>query len=227
MRRPRSLFTRHDWIFQLLFVVVAASAACCLSVKAIDRPVAEFMNANVQLEWLLTARLLSVVSTIIPFALLIILIFHYVINGESRKIWYRIIALMVSVCGAILCVEIIKVTFYRATVSEYLDIGAYGFHYPGFADNPDLSSFPSEYGGISGTIAATLCKMMPSYRPTLILLVLILTGGQIVTGVDFVSDILSGVAIGISSFLVAERLFTFIESRSQSRIEPRFGSNER
>jgi hypothetical protein len=51
-------------------------------------------------------------------------------------------------------------------------------------------------------------KMMPSYRPTLILIVLILNGGQIVTGVDFVSDILLGITI------VAERLFTFIESRS-------------
>jgi hypothetical protein len=67
--------------------------------------------------------------------------------------------------------------------------------------------------------------MMPSYRPTLILLTFLLTGSQIVTGVDFVSDILSGLAIGISSFLVVEAI---IERRYQSRIEPRrLGSKER
>ena len=95
--------------------------------------------------------------------------------------------------------EIVKVTVFRAGVSEYLAVGAYGFRYPGFTYNPGLSSFPSEYGAISGTITVTLCKMMPSYRPTLILLTFLLTGDQIVTGVYFVSDILSDIAIGISS----------------------------
>jgi hypothetical protein len=55
---------------------------------------------------------------------------------------------------------------------------------------------------------------MPSYRPTLILLAFLLTGGQIVTGVDFVSDLLSGLAIGISSFLVVERLLK-VDSRAE------------
>jgi hypothetical protein len=72
----------------------------------------------------------------------------------------------------------------------------------------------SEYGAISGAITVTLCKMMPSYRPTLILLAFLLTGGQIVTGVDFVSDLLSGLAIGIPSFLVVERLLK-VDSRAE------------
>jgi len=122
----------------------------------------------------------------------------------------RIIALVVSASGAILYVEIIKVMFWRTNVSEYLAAGMYSFRYLDFANSQDLSSFPSEYGAISGTIAASLCKMMPSYRPTLILLVLILTGSQIVSGVDFVSDIFSGLAIGIASFLVIEKIFAFI-----------------
>jgi len=210
MRRPRSFLTQYHWTFQLLFVAVAATSACCLSVTAIDRPVAEFINANVKLEWLLTARLLSVVSTLVPFVLLIVLIFRYVVTGESIKMRNRIIALVVSASGAILCVEIIKVMFWRTNVSEYLAAGMYSFRYLDFANSQDLSSFPSEYGAISGTIATSLCKMMPSYRPTLILLVLILTGSQIVSGVDFVSDIFSGLAIGIASFLVIEKIFAFI-----------------
>jgi hypothetical protein len=120
---------------------VTATAACCLSFKAIDRPIAEFINANVKLEWLLTARFLIVVSTLIPFVVLIVLIFLHVSTGESRKILNRIIALVVSVSGAILSVEIVKVTVFRADVSEYLAVGAYGFWFPGFTYNPDLSSF--------------------------------------------------------------------------------------
>jgi len=216
MRRSWSLPTHYRWIFQLLLVAMAATAACSFSVKAIDRPMAEFINANVRLEWLLTARILDAGSILIPFFLLFVLIFHYIITGESTRPRNRIIALVVSVSVAILCVEIVKVTFCRVNVREYLTVGAYGFRYPAFANNPDLSSFPSEYGAISGTIAASLCKMIPSYRPTITLIVVILTGGQLVTGTDFVSDILSGLAIGISSFLVVGQLFSFIKIRAAS-----------
>jgi len=118
MRRPRSFLTQYHWTFQLLFVAVAATSACCFSVTAIDRPVAEFINANVKLEWLLTARLLSVVSTLVPFVLLIVLIFGYVVTGESIKMRNRIIALVVSASEAILCVEIIKVMFWRTNVTR-------------------------------------------------------------------------------------------------------------
>jgi hypothetical protein len=133
---------------------------------------------------------------------------------KAERYFNRIIALAVSVSGAILFVEIVKVTVFRADVSEYLAVGAYGFRYPGFTYNSDLSSFPSEYGAISGAITVTLCKMMPSYRPTLILLAFLLSGGQIITGVDFVSDILSGLAIEILSCLVVERLLN-VNSRAE------------
>jgi hypothetical protein len=216
MRCSRSLPTRDRWISHLLFVAMAATAACSFSVKAIDRPAAEFINANVKLEWLLTAQFLTAGSILVPFFLLLALIFHYVITGESRREFYRIISLVVSVSVAILCVEIVKVTFCRVNVSEYLTLGAYGFRYPAFANNPSLSSFPSEYGAISGTIAASLCRMIPSYRPTIILIVVILAGGQLITDAEFVSDILSGLAIGISSFLVIGQLFCVIESRCRT-----------
>ena len=107
-------------------------------------------------------------------------------------------------------------TFARANVSEYLTLGVYGFRYPAVVNNPDLSSFPSEYGAISGTIAASLCRMIPTYRPTIILIVVILAGGQLITGADFVSDILSGLAIGISSVLMIGQLSSLIESRCRT-----------
>jgi hypothetical protein len=216
MRRTQSLLRHHRSIFQPLFVAAAATAACSFSVKAIDRPAAELINANVKLGWLLTAQFLTAGSVLVPFCLLVALTFHYVITGESRRAFYRIIALVASVSVAILCVEIVKATFCRVNVSEYLTVGVYGFRYPAFANNPDLSSFPSEYGAISGTIAASLCRMIPSYRPTIILIVVILAGGQLITGADFVSDILSGLAIGISSFLMIGQLFSLTESRCRT-----------
>jgi hypothetical protein len=76
---------------------------------------------------------------------------------------------------AILCAEIIKVTFCRVNVSEYLSVGAYGFGYPAFAKNSDLSSFPSEYAAISSTVATSLCGIIPAYRSTTILILVILT----------------------------------------------------
>ena len=118
---------------------------------------------------------------------------------------------------AILCAEIVKATFCRINVSGYLTVGVCGFRYPGFANSPDLSSFPSEFGAISGTIAGSLCRMIPSYRSTIILVLAILAGGQLITGADFVSDILSGLAIGISSFLVIGHLFSVIESRCRTK----------
>jgi hypothetical protein len=59
MRRTQSLLRHHRWMFQRLFVAAAASPVCSFSVKAIDRPAAEFINANVKLEWLLTAQFLT------------------------------------------------------------------------------------------------------------------------------------------------------------------------
>jgi hypothetical protein len=78
-------------------VAAAATAACSFSVKAIDQPAAEFINANVKLGWLLTAQFLTAGSVLVPFCLLLALIFHYVITGESRRAFYRIIALVASV----------------------------------------------------------------------------------------------------------------------------------
>ena len=52
-------------MFQLLFVAAVATAACSFSVKAIDRPAAEFINANVNLGWLLTAQFLTAGSVLV------------------------------------------------------------------------------------------------------------------------------------------------------------------
>jgi hypothetical protein len=50
---------------QVTPVAAAATAACSFSVKAIDRPAAEFINANVNLGWLLTAELLTAASVLV------------------------------------------------------------------------------------------------------------------------------------------------------------------
>jgi hypothetical protein len=65
---------------KLRLVAAAATAACSFSVKAIDRPAAEFINANVNLGWLLTAQFLTAGTVLVPFCLLLALIFHYVIT---------------------------------------------------------------------------------------------------------------------------------------------------
>jgi hypothetical protein len=51
-----------------------------------------------------------------------------------------------------------------------------------------------------GPFVASLCRMIPSCLPTIILIVVILAGGQLITGANFLSDVLSGLAIGILSF---------------------------
>ena len=99
-----------------------------------------------KLAWVLTAQFLTARSILVPFFLLIALILHYVIIGESRRAFSRIIALVASVSVTILFVEFVKVTFARANVCEYLTVGVYGFRYPAVVNNPDLSSFPSEFG---------------------------------------------------------------------------------
>jgi len=67
MRRSHSPARQHRWISQLLLVAITGIAACSFSVVAIDRPVAEFIDANVKSEWLYTARTLAAVSIRVHF----------------------------------------------------------------------------------------------------------------------------------------------------------------
>jgi len=67
MRRSYSPARQHHWISQLLLVAITGIAACNFPVVAIDRPVAEFIDANVKSEWLYTARTLAAVSIRVHF----------------------------------------------------------------------------------------------------------------------------------------------------------------
>jgi hypothetical protein len=67
MRRSHSPAGQHRGISQLLLVAITDIAACSFSVVGIDRPVAEFIDANIKSEWLYTARTLAALSTL-PYA---------------------------------------------------------------------------------------------------------------------------------------------------------------
>jgi hypothetical protein len=100
-------------------IVLAAATACGFSISSIDRPLAEFVKHNTKPEWILVAQTLTAFSILVPFIFLLVLVHHHVYTGEQTR----------SAAVAILCVEIVKVAFCRASVGEYLATGAYGFRY--------------------------------------------------------------------------------------------------
>ncbi len=218
MDRLLRLPKHYRWVVQVVSIFVAAIAICSFSIRVIDRPLAEFIQRSARPDLVSAAEALNALSILVPFVLVLVLVQHYLVIGEKKRSRNRILVLVIAAAIAILCVEIVKITFGRVSLSEYFATGAYGFRYINLTRNSDLSSFPSEYGAITASIASSLWRITPSYRSTIILLTIILTGSQLIAGTNFASDMVAGIASGIIAFLAVEHLFC-ISGNRPSQIE--------
>jgi membrane-associated phospholipid phosphatase len=186
--------------------VVVASLTCTFCFFYIDQPVAQYINRSETPEFALAAQIFVVLNACALFILALGLVYRHFAYGEQKVTRDQLILALASIVLALVCVELLKFLFGRIGPEEYLATGAYGFRYlsvqPGH-------SFPSEYGALSGAIAGLLWTMAPTYRPTTLLLALLLPASQLLIGTHFVSDIVAGLAIGaLASSLMRELLPT-------------------
>jgi membrane-associated phospholipid phosphatase len=201
-------FKRCPWIFLFSCFGLSAIAACSFSIMEIDRPLAEFLRRTVKPEWVAGAQNLIALSIPSLFVFVLALVHDHVVTGETNRTRNRFLVLVAAAAVAILLVEISKMIFVRISSTEYLATGAYGFHYFDRINGMGLSPFPSEYGAIAGATTGSLWLIARPYRPTIILLALILSGSQVIAGTHFLSDIISGFAIGLCAFLAIRKLFS-------------------
>ena len=194
-------------LVRFTLLVLAAIAACGFAILEVDKPLAVFFKRSANSPWVATAQILIVLSIPALFVFMLALVFHYVVTGEKPQPRNRIFALVLSAVLAILCVEVAKAVLDRISIDEYIATGAYGFRFFTLTGTTDLSSFPSEYGAIAGVAAAGLWLIVPVYRPTIVVLGMLLPACQVITAADFLSDIIAGLEIGIIVFLGICKIF--------------------
>jgi len=64
-------------------------------------------------------------------------------------------------------------------------------------------------------VAAVLWTIAPTYRPTIVLLAIILPGSELLVGTIFVSDIIAGLTIGVLTSMVISELFGLADRRKR------------
>lgn len=188
------------------FVVgaIAATLACAFCYLEIDRPVAQLIGRYETPNWALAVQIIDALSACGLFVLALGLIFWHFVSGEQKPSQNTLVSAIASAVLAIACVELLKFVFARIGPQEYLTTGAYGFRY--LSSQPS-HSFPSEYGALAGSAATLLWTIVPSYRPTILLLALLLPSTQVLAGTHFASDVIAGLAIGALIFSCMREYF--------------------
>jgi membrane-associated phospholipid phosphatase len=202
-----SEFHRHSrQIRRYTAMGLVASSLTFITILETDRAIAEFIKRNAGPAWVSSAQVLSTLSACALFILGLVLVNQHLTSSQRQITWERLIVLFLTAVGAVLCAEVLKGALGRIGPEEYLASGAYGFRHFEFIGNMDRSSFPSEYGALTGVAAATLWVVTPTYRPTVVFLAMLLPASQLAIGTHFLSDIIAGIAIGIFVFVIVSKL---------------------
>lgn len=137
----------------------------------------------------------------------------------SQSAWF----VFLSVGGASIAVNILKVIFGRARPPLSEELGTFSFH--PFTIDWNYASFPSGHSTNAGAFWMALGLLMPSLRIPFFIIALWSAGSRIVLGVHHVSDVIAGLSLGgWFAYFVATRfarsglLFVF---RDGGRLSPR------
>lgn len=179
---------------------------CGVLIWFIDRPIALHVPdvANAPL-FALARRLSDIGDPIILIAATTVAYAAFRFGDRGRLTANRVLFVLVSSAGASVCTMILKVVFGRSRPELFLQDREYVFRF--LHSESGFDSFPSEHAAVAAALAAALSLLVPAYRQTFVLLMFLLAAGRVLLGVHYVSDVLSGIFIGLAAVRVTGVLF--------------------
>ena len=175
-------------------------AAIVLSIRYIDRPVAEFMNIHVRPTdlWDYLNDLLSLCALVAAAGLLVLLASGCaLLSGRVLPRWSLTpILCSWSLMWALGAEVVLKGAFGRGTTTTYVQNHIYQFHY--LHDREGWNSFPSGTATVAAAIAAVLWRTTPSSRVFGVVSVAIVAVLLVLTNGHWVSDVIAGGFLGAS-----------------------------
>lgn len=187
-------------------IAASAALAATLSILFLDRFLLQLLAAHGSPALIRTAH--DVAVFMLPLALAAFLVRIHQHTGASRRTkagTNQIYLCAAALVLAILAVEALKLLAGRIGPETFLASGVFGFRL--LAGDLASASFPSEYGAGIGVFAPALWMLLPEYRPTVALLIVLSAASQVIIRAAFPSDVVAGIAIGFAALLVSERLF--------------------
>jgi membrane-associated phospholipid phosphatase len=190
-----------------LLALLACAAAVVLSVVYIDRPVADFVEIHLH-QLTLIAVIIRVLG---PLKLVVVAGFAFLFGcgcqllaGRRLPVWTRIPLLCSwSMVWALAATVVLKQIFGRDDPEVWVGHPpyhwhqAYGFNFLHGATGQD--AFPSGTTAIATAILSVLWIVTPRLRSVLIAVFVLIVIALIIPSFHFVSDIIGGAFLGIST----------------------------
>jgi membrane-associated phospholipid phosphatase len=191
----------RKWVLSLAATAVAA--AICYAY--VDRPVALLFHQTIARPQAF-AKLTTVPDLLVPAAAIVFVALGLVsLSGRALTRW-QICALLASL--SLIVAEIskayLKLVFGRSWPDtwtnnnpSFLRDGVYGFNF--FHGGHGYASFPSGHTAVTCAVIAVLWIYYPAWRALYVLAVLAVATGLIGANYHFVSDVIAGAFVGVSS----------------------------
>ncbi|HJX84928.1 MAG TPA: phosphatase PAP2 family protein [Candidatus Angelobacter sp.] len=184
-----------------LIACVLCGVAVVLSVAYIDRPVADFVHANLHQTrvffWF--ARALDPLIAAVAFGLLFLLgTGCWLLAGRRLSLWAQTPLLCCwSLVWALSSVVVLKRIFGRGSAyPDYVRDRLYGFHWLNGTHGHD--AFPSGTTAIAAAILIVLWVRIPRLRAIWAAVLALIAVGLVVTNSHFVADVIGGAFLGTS-----------------------------
>ena len=194
------------WVLCVLTVV--------LSVIYVDRPVADFVDANLRhtaLFRLLEQALRPLIVTIGIALVFLLGVGCWRMTGRPLPSWTRAPLLCsASVIGTLAVVLVFKHIFGRVQPhlwtgdASHVHHGVYGFFL--FHGGREYTAFPSATAALSGAVFEVLWIMFPRLRFLWVLTFVVITLAVLLTNGHFVADLIAGGFLGVSMGWLTVRL---------------------
>jgi membrane-associated phospholipid phosphatase len=209
----------------LSVAICAALLTIVASILVLDRPTMDYIHDTaialpsglvVLLEiWGEPTPYIVVSSLVLLFCGIV-----YVNTGFSfseLRIPARAFFILLAAINPWLVAEMLEISSGRPRPRLYLAGGIYAF-YP-FKAGTDFASFPSEHAAVATAMATAFSILIPAYRSTFFLLAIIIAISRLIIGLNYPSDILAGMILGMVTVIWLKAIFNrfAIELRADKR----------
>jgi lipid A 4'-phosphatase len=179
---------------QFAVLTAATTLAATASYVWLDRPIATFFR-DIGPDFRFTMAVVTAFGLGGPYVIVTALAaLGFWVAGRIAAA-SRAIYVFLAVAGSGLFVDIVKVVAGRARPKLLFAAHLYGF--TGIGAHADHWSFPSGHSATAGALAFALSMLYPRFAPTWIAAALLIAFSRLVLDQHYVSDVISGLYIGI------------------------------
>lgn len=194
---------------------LAVVAFCVLSFLSLDRPLAYACSrlGKSSREFFRFVTTFGLSGWYLVPALLLFVLFRFCSRKPAAAGRALFVFLVISLSGIV--VDILKFILGRYRPAMLFHENLYGFAF--FRTDALATSFPSGHAAVITALALSLDAIWPRFRVLYALAALLVIGSRVVTCAHFVSDVVAGAYLAVSTTLAVKRFF------EESGINLRYG----